>query len=38
VTAFQPLVTPTVPEPASLVLIGGGLLALAGIRRMRRSA
>jgi PEP-CTERM motif len=36
VAAFQP--APGVPEPASFALIGGGLLALAGIRRMRRSA
>jgi PEP-CTERM motif len=36
VNAFQPLVTPSIPEPASLVLIGGGLLVLVGIRRMRR--
>jgi hypothetical protein len=32
--AFQPM--SSVPEPASMALIGGGLLALAGIRRFRR--
>lgn len=30
-------VTPTVPEPASMLLIGGGLLSLAGIARFRRA-
>jgi hypothetical protein len=35
VNAFQPLTA--VPEPASFAMIGAGLLALAGIRRMRRS-
>lgn len=34
VSAFQPAAG--VPEPASIALIGGGLLALAGIRRFRR--
>jgi hypothetical protein len=33
VTAFQPA---NVPEPATMALLGGGLLALAGIRRYRR--
>ena len=33
VAAFQPA---TVPEPATMALLGGGLLALAGIRRYRR--
>ena len=33
--AFQPA---AVPEPASFALFGGGLLALAGIRRFRRKA
>jgi PEP-CTERM motif len=36
VNAFQP--ASNIPEPATFALIGGGLLALAGIRRMRRSA
>lgn len=34
--AFQPAQAGGVPEPASFVLMGGGLLALAGIRRFRR--
>jgi len=33
VPAFEP---GTVPEPATMALLGGGLLALAGIRRYRR--
>jgi hypothetical protein len=33
VMAFQPA---NVPEPATMALLGGGLLALAGIRRYRR--
>jgi hypothetical protein len=33
VAAFQPA---NVPEPATMALLGGGLLALAGIRRYRR--
>lgn len=36
VASFQP--TSAVPEPASFALFGGGLLALAGIRRFRRKA
>ena len=35
VAAFQPLAG--VPEPATFGMIGAGLLALAGIRRMRRN-
>lgn len=38
VAAFEPTNGPAkVPEPASIVLLGGGLLALAGIRRVRRA-
>ena len=33
VAAFQPI---TIPEPGSVALLGGGLLALLGIRKVRR--
>ncbi len=33
VNAFQPV---AVPEPATVLLFGGGLIALAGLRRFRR--
>jgi len=37
VAAFEPAVGPSkIPEPASIVLLGGGLLALGGFRRLRR--
>ena len=35
VAAFQP--TTTIPEPATMLLFGGGLLALSSVRRFRRS-
>ncbi len=38
VASFQPATAPNVPEPASFALIGGGLVALAGIRRFRRQS
>ncbi len=38
VAAFEPAVGPSkVPEPASIILLGGGLLALGGFRRLRRA-
>ena len=37
VAAFQPTAAVGTPEPGSMLLLGGGLLALAGIRRLRRS-
>ncbi|MGI8990258.1 MAG: PEP-CTERM sorting domain-containing protein [Bryobacteraceae bacterium] len=36
VSAFQP--TGSVPEPVSMLLMGTGLLALAGVRRFKKSA
>lgn len=35
VASFQPLAAAAVPEPASVALMGAGLIALAGIRRLR---
>jgi hypothetical protein len=35
--SFEPAAPATTPEPASMFLIGGGMLALAGLRRFRRS-
>jgi len=38
VAAFEPAVGPSkIPEPASIILLGGGLLALGGFRRLRRA-
>ena len=38
VLTFRPAAAaPNIPEPASFVLLGGGMLALAGIRRLRRA-
>jgi hypothetical protein len=34
--AIVPSFAPAVPEPTTMALLGGGLLALAGIRRYRR--
>ncbi|MDQ6664985.1 MAG: PEP-CTERM sorting domain-containing protein [Acidobacteriota bacterium] len=36
VSAFQP--TSSIPEPVSMMLMGTGLLALAGVRRFKKSA
>jgi hypothetical protein len=37
VASFEPAVGPSkIPEPASIILLGGGLLALGGFRRLRR--
>jgi hypothetical protein len=38
VAAFEPAVGPSkIPEPASIILLGGGLLALGAFRRLRRA-
>jgi hypothetical protein len=34
VAAFEPAVSTTVPEPASFLMLGGGLLAMMGVRRV----